>query len=693
MDLIKRAIRNRYAILVFFFAAFVAVTYLLTGEMFPSPETKNIWFYSGLSMLVFSILFIEPYYSSPKNAVTNTIPLLLVLLSIKAGFGDLIFWWIATAGCLLILVASVIAMELSDSNSSPDSARNKMSENIKNIVVFVGQGKVLYSIFFVYFLMAYRNIADLYTLIMFLFWGFVLAIDPKKIRSKWISEGLVSDGNAIGEIFGVQSGNMFLVKIFDDKNNYKKFDVVEFLYAMDVGQQINKGIVFESYSLDKQKWAKVLSLASDAIGIESGSKKNIVYKLNNEQDSERLKVDRFVGVISKRSEIGKIRFDYSKKTGNLEEGDLVELSAYGKRVFYQVINGFTEIEELERENKSGFISGEAVQLGTWNSDNLSFEKFGWVPPVNTPLFLADTSDIDVPSFNHPEYVLGMIPKTDLPSVIDLDMAVSHHMALLGVTGAGKSFMARELIKEIMTDSKVICVDFTGEYIRELVSLKPVAMIDKEKLPEVEDKIAEKEKEASQRYPDKEKLLQYKRKIQEKLGEYVEYFVQSEQNLGLFELPELSNTTFILEFTQLFLESVFNYAKINPGKRICIVLEEAHTIIPETNFLGDLGDYGSSKALVAKMSQIALQGRKYGVGLFVIAQRTANVSKSVLTQCNTIICFQAFDETSFNFLGNYIGKDMVQTLPNLKPYHAIVTGKAVKSSIPMIVDLTREKADD
>lgn len=54
--------------------------------------------------------------------------------------------------------------------------------------------------------------------------------------------------------------------------------------------------------------------------------------------------------------------------------------------------------------------------------------------------------------------------------------------------------------------------------------------------------------------------------------------------------------------------------------------------------------------------------------------------------------QAFDETSFNFLGNYVGKDMVQTLPNLKQYHAIVAGKAVKSNMPMIVDLTREKND-
>ncbi len=139
---------------------------------------------------------------------------------------------------------------------------------------------------------------------------------------------------------------------------------------------------------------------------------------------------------------------------------------------------------------------------------------------------------------------------------------------------------------------------------------------------------------------------------------------------------------------MFLESVFIYAKNHPGGRYCIVLEEAHTIFPETSFLGDLGDYGSNKGLVSKMGQIALQGRKYGVGLLIIAQRTANVSKTILTQCNTVICFQAFDETSFVFLGNYVGKDMAQALPNVKKYHAVVAGKAIKSNLPMIVDLTR-----
>jgi hypothetical protein len=33
--------------------------------------------------------------------------------------------------------------------------------------------------------------------------------------------------------------------------------------------------------------------------------------------------------------------------------------------------------------------------------------------------------------------------------------------------------------------------------------------------------------------------------------------------------------------------------------------------------------------------------------------------------------------------------MVQALPNLKEHQAIVTGKAAKSNIPMIIDLHRD----
>jgi len=206
----------------------------------------------------------------------------------------------------------------------------------------------------------------------------------------------------------------------------------------------------------------------------------------------------------------------------------------------------------------------------------------------------------------------------------------------------------------LRDTKVICVDFTGEWKKKLDTAK-YQIISKDDIDS--------------------------------------YLAGTDKKIGVFELPALSNTTEVLKETQNFLEKVFNFAKTkydqNSPVKIALVLEEAHTITPETGFLGDMGDYGGNKALVNKMTQIALQGRKYGVGLLVIAQRTANVSKTVLTQCNTVICFQAFDETSFTFLGNYVGKDMVQALPNLKQYHAVIAGKAVRSNMPMIIDVTRK----
>lgn len=143
---------------------------------------------------------------------------------------------------------------------------------------------------------------------------------------------------------------------------------------------------------------------------------------------------------------------------------------------------------------------------------------------------------------------------------------------------------------------------------------------------------------------------------------------------------------MLDYIRYFFNELFKIAKEHHsfGKKICVVLEEAHTVIPEWNFIG-ISDKTSS-SLVNKIGQIALQGRKYDIGFLVIAQRTANVSKTVLTQCNTVIAFQEFDRTSSEFLSNYFGENIAKTLPNLKFRQAIAAGKAFKSNVPMIFEV-------
>jgi DNA helicase HerA-like ATPase len=86
------------------------------------------------------------------------------------------------------------------------------------------------------------------------------------------------------------------------------------------------------------------------------------------------------------------------------------------------------------------------------------------------------------------------------------------------------------------------------------------------------------------------------------------------------------------------------------------------------------------------AKVILQGRKYGLGSLVITQRTANVSKSILNQCNTIFAMRVFDDTGKGFLENYIGSDYANTLPTLEERHAIAIGKGVRLKQPVILQL-------
>ena len=71
---------------------------------------------------------------------------------------------------------------------------------------------------------------------------------------------------------------------------------------------------------------------------------------------------------------------------------------------------------------------------------------------------------------------------------------------------------------------------------------------------------------------------------------------------------------------------------------------------------------------------------------LIAQRTATVSKTILTQCNTIIAFSCLDQTSIEFLANAMGETHARALPHLSALTAVVCGKGVRSQKPIVVKI-------
>jgi len=680
----------RFSIFFALLIVLFGIGYLFNSTIIPSPDIENTWFYSGILMLLISTFFIEPYYSAPMNVTINSISLLLSLLSLKTLFTakfDSWIWWSLFGYLALLFIASLFAIILRDTETSDDSFLNKSSKYLKKISVTLGSGRIVYSVLFIVFLLLYYSIQTYKTLLIMLFWAFIIIIEPYKLT---IFRKEQTRANDVGKIIGVQSRKIFLSKLYNNRSaiaGVRLFDTVAFRYSMRDNPTTYFGLVIDRYLLNEEKWVKVLHVYETS-AVNMKEKDNVLYKVSeipNEEVNERIK--RLVGIVIENSEISKIRFSFNSKLSKLEAGDIVEIKFGENAIYYQITNGITVKENLLDRNEIGFIRTEATQLGIWNSEEMIFEKYGWVPEINTPVYLSTTQATEK-KIELPEYCIGKIPNIGIPAIIDLDTAIDHHIGILGITGSGKSFISIDIINNLIKLRKVICIDFTGEYSRKLTTGNPVRLLgDVEKLKDVEDMIAKYESSKS----DKNKVdaLNYKRKIVERITDHIrEFYESTETNLGIFELPDLSNTTFILEFTSLFFDALFKYKKTVEGK-LCLVIEEAHTIIPETNMLGDLGDYSSNKAVVNKIGQIALQGRKYGIGFIVIAQRTANVSKTILTQCNSLICFQAFDNTSFEFQKNYLDEEYIKAIPNMKRYHAVLVGKAFRSNIPMIVDLTRE----
>ena len=646
--------------------------------------TDDFWFTSGLLLLVLLSLVDQPFFSKDSDIFVNAVTASLSLLLIPAESRDTIFW-IFFGVVIYLIVSSYILMLL--------RKRSLFEEN--NAIQFfsrfnrqIGKPNVLFSAFFLWGGIRQFTINSLEFNALLWFWIVFTLLNIPSLASSlekvFQRKSKTNSDMAIGKIFGVQSKNTFLIKLLEERTaKLKVFDFVEFEYSMD--NKRRKGIVLDVYLLNQEQWIKVLTtseLDSKVSNVVDKCTPDVVYKIGTPQEASLM--NQLVGIVVEGSVIEKIRFSYNSRV-EITNGQLVELNNGKHKVIYQVIQGTTKVELLENKNESGLIIGEAIQLGEWNVETEQFEQYGWVPSINTPIFIASNIQ-DIREKNN-EYKIGVIPNTNYPIILDKELAVTHHTAILGVTGCGKSVFARNLIKNIANDdTKVVIVDLTGEYKKRFENISSIVddANSQSAFQAIERIASEKAKFANQQ--DKKTIENSENAIKSAFNDSIKTFLQSNKNLSVFEIPDITNNSDILDYTKWFFWSLFNTAKTENsfGKRVCVVLEEAHTIIPELSTMG-VSDF-ASKATVNSIAQIALQGRKYNIGFIVIAQRTANVSKTVLTQCNSIIAFKSLDKTSCDFLSNYMGQEFINILPSLKFRTAIAVGKAFKSTIPMIFEV-------
>jgi DNA helicase HerA-like ATPase len=116
--------------------------------------------------------------------------------------------------------------------------------------------------------------------------------------------------------------------------------------------------------------------------------------------------------------------------------------------------------------------------------------------------------------------------------------------------------------------------------------------------------------------------------------------------------------------------------MDPAKRtpLCLVCDEAHLYLPVKEESG-----AAERRAVDVFERIAKEGRKYGVALLVVSQRPADVSRTILSQCNNFIAMRLTNDRDQHVVHRLMPDSLAGltgALPLLDVGEALVLGDAL-----------------
>lgn len=687
---------TRVFILVLAVVAIASISKSVTGAIIPTSDADIFIFQNALLLIVLGSAVIEHKFTKPGDVVVNSLMGMITLLGVSNTTLSISWVVIFVYSILLFLLSSMCTIV----STSPEiyGWREKIARITYRPSVELGSARRYFSIVFFFAVLSYYDTRSNETAALTVFWGIFMILWPLGLPEflTRISFRSKIERTAIGKIARTDYPNIVRASLqpnveWDLEHLYihSKSDGSSSHLLPLYSQIKDDRLIGTALSIGKPFTSDRTHLFGMIYPSELSTKevpKKIIEHLGGGDSSE------LAGFIVEDSEISMVRFEV-RESATCHEGQLVWCEIEGKKVYYQITNGKTNDEAMQSD-RHGFQTAEAAQIGILD-EKQGFIKFDWLPLMNTPVF-SEGNEFggDLPSLKQNDFEYGTLPYSGIKIGGQFSKTFDHHTAILGVTGSGKSELGFDMIREAVTQGiKVVCIDLTATYEGRLSDLKPSDLsISEDQSTELGNKLFDVDSGKYGAGDEKKVLKKYSTSLRDDINKTIDAFLgpNSEDSLGIITLNEISNTKATLFITELYMTCLLNYAKTNKGDcpKILIVVEEAHTVMPEPNTMG-LGDF-DSKGLVSKIGQIALQGRKYGVGLLVIAQRTATVSKTVLTQCNTIISFTCFDDTSLKFLQNLFGPAHIKLIPDLPPLHAIAFGKGIRSQRPIVFQIPWDK---
>lgn len=675
---------ERLAVLALSLVLLCIACFAVSGSFLPSVDSSGLWFYSAAFALLLGDLVVEPWYSRPADSVTNASAVLLASLTASSADLEVSANAFATGRTICIAFALVVllfGLAAMISRREPPRTPSRFHRATYIVSTTFGRANVIFWLYFVVTATA------------------AYAREPEKLMVLYLTGGLLLGAQPI------RLATERLIRLArseeDDSDTYLVVERVgephtAFLRGgagvpPAIGAEITRkgervGVVVAASELDANRTVEV-SIDS---GVEIAEGEQLGF---SSRDGET----RIIGSVARETSLERLfvsgsgtRFDES----GLVEGGLLEVDVRNRPVLYQVVDAEVVSASPEGSAVSRKVRVRARKLGVWHEG--AFDPADWIPQPGAIAQRAEasrTKGIDT-SF------VGRVPETDYGAAYDASLGATHNTAVLGILGSGKTTLAAELIWRTMAlDSKpkVIVIDITNEYAKKFDG---VFSTENQKAIESELNQAIQARLTSTDYVDD--VAGNRTLFAESLGEVLTRFFKSERPLLILNPAMLEVTKddgsfpdargqakrtvnmTPAEVTAVIAEQILDHLRgeFSTEVRACLVLEEAHSLAPEWNSTANDGEKQAATATARAM----MQGRKFGFGSIVVTQRTANVTKSILNQCNTVFALRVYDQTGTEFLGNFIGNDYARLLANLKDRHAVFFGKASSCKSPLLLEL-------
>jgi uncharacterized membrane protein YphA (DoxX/SURF4 family) len=703
----------RLMIFALYVGVLIGASFLALGH-WPPLSAKGLWFYTGIVSLILGNLLITPFFTTPKDAIGNVIVAAFALIAAadwKAwdNSNKTVF---IIAGMFLVLTMGTAAGTILLKDSRSPTAQ-LWAKSFALFCEASGNQRTVFSVVILSAIYLFHRGSPRETLVITLAWAITIAIRPDekivrtwtKLRSLWRSEPSI---DIIGELVACQSPDIIIFR----QNGAQKTEFGTVLLVKDPRESIKVAFALDHVGRDEGLLVRAIQLdvpdgflGSSALDRMSDGQiarisDGALTSIADAAESLGRRQKEFVGLVARDTSVDRLFFDVVQER-DLEEGRLVEVSIGKNAVLYQVINGLTREEIVYQKNTFGYARAQARKVGIWDAGKKRFQVAKWLPQLNAAVYLK-AKEGTTPD---PE-AIGHFPGSSYPlGIKSIHNLVTHNTAILGILGVGKSMLAIELVERMLAAGiKVVCLDLTNQYARELSDFYDAAA----EAPKLETirKAGEVDSDEFDEDPEKGGSIP---KLTEALHQDLVEFLDpsNPRKLKIYNPAQIVATkqlrepkTFMVdgqwqrraalwtvtpvEVTRIVAEALLDIlqADMSDQAKACLVLEEAHSLVPEFTAVAAEGD----KAATNRTSRAILQGRKYGFGCLIVTQRTANVTKTILNQCNTVFAMRTFDDTGKEFLANYIGGDYAAILPLLDERQAVFFGKASTCENPVLIRL-------